>query len=187
MDRYKSIDIDCMRIINIPLRLLRTHIVTKSCTVTNPERILRRNWVVQSDFSQTVLRERKHHPKIQPQHIRATPQSQNKLFTIIRCSIYSCQEQQTRDQILYSCNCLEIPMINMYSELKYYISVSVLHLLQITISIACQIYFLLIIISVLDIFAVKALPSAGIIPLLQMFCPNKTQDKHGFPIFPESK
>ena len=40
---------------------------------------------------------------------------------------------------------------------------------------------------VLDIFAVKALPSAGIIPLLQMFCPNKTQNKHGFPIFPESK
>lgn len=41
--------------------------------------------------------------------------------------------------------------------------------------------------AVVDIFAVKALPSAGIIPLLQMFCPNKTHNKGGFPIFPESK
>lgn len=38
-----------------------------------------------------------------------------------------------------------------------------------------------------NIFAVKALPSAGIIPLLQMFCPNKTLNEHGFPIFPESR
>ncbi|XP_031554799.1 ATP-binding cassette sub-family A member 2-like, partial [Actinia tenebrosa] len=37
-----------------------------------------------------------------------------------------------------------------------------------------------------EIFPVRALPSSGIIPLLQQFCPNKVTDEHGFPLHPNS-
>ena len=33
----------------------------------------------------------------------------------------------------------------------------------------------------------RALPSAGIIPLLQQFCNNKDKDEHGFPLHPNAR
>nr|XP_058969338.1 ATP-binding cassette sub-family A member 2-like [Pocillopora verrucosa] len=37
-----------------------------------------------------------------------------------------------------------------------------------------------------EVFPVRALPSAGIIPLLQQFCNNKDKDEHGFPLHPNA-
>ncbi|XP_020626914.1 ATP-binding cassette sub-family A member 2-like isoform X2 [Orbicella faveolata] len=37
-----------------------------------------------------------------------------------------------------------------------------------------------------EVFPVRALPSSGIIPLLQQFCNNKDKDEHGFPVHPNA-
>lgn len=38
-----------------------------------------------------------------------------------------------------------------------------------------------------EVFPVRALPSSGIIPLLQQFCNNKDKDEHGFPVHPNAR
>lgn len=37
-----------------------------------------------------------------------------------------------------------------------------------------------------EVFPVRALPSSGIIPLMQQFCNNKDKDEHGFPLHPNA-
>lgn len=37
-----------------------------------------------------------------------------------------------------------------------------------------------------EVFPVRALPSSGIIPLMQQFCNNRDKDEHGFPVHPNA-